>query len=103
MDPKEKNLFVVNSKKNLSTEMDVLWSTKGPDFINSKSLVALCREGSLRLSSASSTMPHSFMLSESILAGEFWFCLSIKELKSAPFKENCRNCILVASVLTNHN
>lgn len=48
MDPKEKNLFVVNSKKNLSTEMDVLWSTKGPDFINSKSLVALCRQGSLK-------------------------------------------------------
>lgn len=37
---KRKIKLMLNSKRNLSVEMDSQWSTKGSNFINSKSLMA---------------------------------------------------------------
>lgn len=76
-----------NLRRNLSSEMDSTWSTKSPDFISNKSLVATCWWGAsctLCLAErqtdlwASCSVP---CLSVSTTAGKPWFHLSTNTLE----------------------
>ena len=92
-------------RRNLSPDVDSLWSNEGPHFKSNKSHLVISWQGLLMLSvsreepqtkvSASCTMPRLFMASESTPAGKPWFHLSTNELRPAPANQNCINCIFI--------
>lgn len=93
-------------RRNLSIEMDSVWPTKDPHFINNKNPMVTCWQGFLTTyfaypkkpqtdCLASHTMPCLFIASELTIAGEHWFLLSSIVLRSVLSNLNDTNYILI--------
>lgn len=93
-------------RRNLSIEMDSVWPTRGPHFINNKSPVVTCWQGFLTTyfaypkkpqtdCLASHTMPCLFIPSELTTVEKHWFLLSTSGLRPVPSNQNDTNYILI--------